>query len=98
MADRLFTKEELKKIVAYRLQRERDRLDRVFENTLKRCMAAVHLTLYQEMCATKRDMAAEMKDTLLSRVTEPDFKEQPPISPMENPAQEKSPAGGGDGQ
>lgn len=97
MANRLFTQEELNRIVASRLQRERDRLDRKFEDTLKRCMAAVHLTLYQEMCAMKRDMAAEMKDTLLSGVSEPNAEEQPPMSPSDSTAARNTP-GGGEGQ
>ena len=68
MADKLFSQEELNRIVAARLKRERDRMEREFENCLKRCMASIHLTLHQEMCAIKRDMAAETKDTLLSEI------------------------------
>lgn len=66
MANQRFTQEELNRIVAARLKRERERLTREFENKLKRCMAAVHLTLYQEMCSLKWEMNAETKDTLLS--------------------------------
>ena len=66
MADKLFKQDELNRIVAARVKRERDRLAREYENSLKRCMAAVHLTLHQEMLGMKRDMAAETADTLLS--------------------------------
>ena len=66
MANKLFTQKELNCIVAARLSRERERLTRDFENSLKRCMAAVHLTLHQEMLLMKRDMTAETSDTLLS--------------------------------
>ena len=50
MAKKVFTQQELNRIVAARLGRERERLTKEFEDRLKRCMAAVHLTLYQEMC------------------------------------------------
>ena len=40
MAEKLFTQEEINRIVAGRLGRERDRLAREYENSLKRCMAA----------------------------------------------------------
>ena len=66
MADKRFTQEEVNRIIATRIKRERDRLTKEFENRLKRCMAEIHLMLHQEMCALKWDMAAETKDTLLS--------------------------------
>ena len=71
MAEKLFKQAEVNRIVASRLQRERERLTREYENSLKRCMAAVHLTLHQEMCSMKNDMEAETqfaltKDTLWS--------------------------------
>ncbi len=66
MADRCFTQDEVNKIVAARLNRERERLTKEYENSLKRCMAAVHLTLYQEMCSLKRELDAETKDPLRS--------------------------------
>ena len=65
MAEKLFTQEELNRIVAARLKRERGRLAGTFENSIKRCMAAVHLTLHQELHSMKRDMAAETVGTLL---------------------------------
>ena len=60
-----FTQDEVNRIVASRVKREQERLTKDFENRLKRCMASVHLTLHQEMCAMKRDMAAEMLEALL---------------------------------
>lgn len=64
MAKKVFTQDELNRIVASRVKRERERLARDYENSLKRCMAQIHLMLYQEMCSTKRDMASETKDPL----------------------------------
>lgn len=66
MADRYFTQDEVNKIVAARLNREREHMTKEYENTLKRCMAAIHLTLYQETCALKRELDAETKDPLWS--------------------------------
>lgn len=66
MADKYFKQDEVNKIVAARLNRERERLTKEYENSLKRCMAAVHLTLYQEMCSLKRELDAETKDPLWS--------------------------------
>ena len=66
MAEKRFTQEELNRIVAARLKRERERLTREFENKLKRCMAAVHMTLYREMCSLKWEIAAEARDPLWS--------------------------------
>lgn len=70
MAKKAFTQEELNRIVAARLGREQERLTKEFEKKLKRCMAAVHLTLYQEMCSLKREIDAETNDTLLSNINE----------------------------
>ena len=67
MAARYFTQYEVNKIVAARLNRERERLTKEYENILKRCMAAVHLTLYQEMCSLKRELNTETKDPLWSQ-------------------------------
>ena len=66
MADKYFKQDEVNKIVAARLNRERERLTKEYENSLKLCMAAVHLTLYQEMCSLKRELDAETKDPLWS--------------------------------
>lgn len=65
MSAKRFTQEEVNRIVAMRVKREQERLSKDFENRLKRCMASVHLTLHQEMCAMKRDMAAEAPEALL---------------------------------
>ncbi len=80
MAKKAFTQEELNRIVAARLGREQERLTKEFEKKLKRCMAAVHLTLYQEMCSLKREIDAETNDTLMSDLTEIS-KEQPSDMP-----------------
>lgn len=66
MANKVFTQDELNRIIAFRVKRERERLARDYETSLKRCMAQIHLMLYQEMCSTKRDMASETKDPLWS--------------------------------
>lgn len=87
MAKKAFTQEELNRIVAARLGREQERLTKEFEKKLKRCMAAVHLTLYQEMCSLKREIDAETNDTLMSDLTEIS-KEQPSDMPLQQPTQE----------
>ena len=66
MEKKSFTQDEVNRIVALRIRRERDRLTKEFESSLKRCMASIHLQLHQEMCRVKRDSAADTKDTLLS--------------------------------
>lgn len=93
MADKQFKQDEINRIVASRLKRERDRMTREFENTLKRCMAAIHLMLHQEMCSMKQDMAAETKDALLSGSSEMRSSEQPGTSCFKNPAESKETAG-----
>ena len=64
MAEKKFTQKDSNRIVAYPLKRERERTIKEYENSLKRCMAAVHLTLYQEMCSLKNELNAEMKNPL----------------------------------
>lgn len=64
MDSKKFSQEELNRIVTLRVKRERERLAKEFENKIKRCMASIHLMLHQEMCAIKRDAAAETQDTL----------------------------------
>jgi len=54
-----FSQAEVNRIVALRVKRERERLTKDFENRMKRSLASIHLTIYQEMCAVKRDAAAE---------------------------------------
>ena len=65
MNTKKFSQEEINRIVTVRIRRERERLTKEFENRIKRCMASVHLTLHQEMCAMKRDIADE-QDMLMS--------------------------------
>ena len=67
MAEKLFTQIELNKIVASRLKRERERLSRDFEKKLKRCMASVHLTIYQELCSLEKEIYPERPDTETSQ-------------------------------
>lgn len=71
-----FSQEELNRIVASRVKRERERLTAEFENRMKKCMASIHLTLHQEMCALRRDVGAETQEPLLpvekNRAVEPD--------------------------
>jgi len=62
MTDKLFTQAELNRIVAARIKRERDRLVKEYEISVKRCMASLHLMLHQELCAMKRDMTDEGKE------------------------------------
>ena len=95
MAKKTFSQDEVNKIVAARLTRERDRLTKEFENSLKRCMAAVHLNLYQEMRSLKRKSDAETLDLLRSDFTD-NFTERPTVSDSEQkyPA-DKSHKGGG---
>lgn len=64
MDTKKFSQNELNRIVAIRVRRERERLTKEFENKMKRCMASIHLLLHQEMCSFKRDMATEMQETL----------------------------------
>lgn len=66
MAEKLFTQTELNKILTQRLRRERERMSRDFEKKLKRCMASVHLTIYQELCLLKKEIDPEWNDTILS--------------------------------
>ena len=66
MAIKKFTQEELNRILVARIKRERERLLSEFECKMKRCMASVHLTLHQEMCAMKRDIATESNSFELS--------------------------------
>ena len=61
---RKFSQEEVNRIIAARVKRERERLTTDFENRIKRCMASIHLLLHQEMCAMRRDMTVEAKDPL----------------------------------
>ena len=94
MADRMFTQKELDCIVAARLARERQRLAREFENSLKRCMASVHLAIHQELLCVGREQAAGTEGPLRPGGTDP-ANERPA-----NPAQTQAapPTGGGEGK
>ena len=59
MDSKIFSQEELNRIVAVRLKRERERLTAGFANRMKKCMASIHLMLHQEMCALKGDITDE---------------------------------------
>jgi len=59
MSAKKFSQDEVNRIVALRVNRERERLTKEFENSLMRSMASIHLTLHQEMLLMKRDMTAE---------------------------------------
>jgi len=72
MKSRTYSQKEVTRIVSVRLHRERERLVRSFEKRIKRCMASLHLMLYQEMCEMKRDTAIEMQEPLLQDI---DLKE-----------------------
>lgn len=93
MAERKFSQNEVNRIVASRLNREHDRLTREYENSLKRCMAAVHLTLYQEMCALKQELDAETNDLLRSDLINPSAV-QPSGSVSKDPANQSHKGGG----
>ena len=64
MKQKSFSQEEVNRIIATRIKRERERVTKEFESRMKRCMASIHLTLHQEMCAMKRDVADEGGDEL----------------------------------
>ena len=69
MAKRTFDQNELNRIVAARLGRERERL------------TSVHLTIYQEMCSLRRAIDAETNDPLWSSSVEEQHSEQPTDRP-----------------
>ena len=64
MKQKSFSQEEVNRIIAVRIKRERERVTKEFESRMKRCMASIHLTLHQEMCAMKRDVVDEGGDEL----------------------------------
>ena len=65
---RKFSQEEVNRIVTVRVKRERERLIKEFDSRIKRCMASIHLMLHQEMCALKRELAAEAAEELLPAI------------------------------
>ena len=56
MKEKKLTQKQINKIITIRVNRERERLIKDFENRFKRCMASVHLTLHTEMKNMKREM------------------------------------------
>jgi len=70
MDSRAYSKEEVTRIVNSRLYREREKMTKDFETRMKRCMASLHLMLYQEMCEMKNDAADKMQEPPL-RAAEP---------------------------
>lgn len=66
MAGKQLKQEKVNGIVNARLKRERERLAKDFEKRLKRCMAIISQTLFQEICLIKSELESEAKDTLLS--------------------------------
>ena len=64
MSIKKFSQEEVSRIVALRLKRERERLNKEFENKMKRCIASVHLILHQEMRATEPGMTDKDQESL----------------------------------
>ncbi|HBU13060.1 MAG TPA: hypothetical protein DEB31_10185 [Clostridiales bacterium] len=76
MDKKVFSQEEVNRIVTARVSREREKLAKDFENRMKRCMASLHLMLHQELCEMKRDTTAETQEPLL-QATQPN--EQGPV-------------------
>ncbi len=95
MSKERFTQEQVNRIVAMRVKRERERLAKEFERSLKRCMASIHQQLHQEMCAMKRDFAAETKDVFSSG---PDATLRPDDFPFQKSNSGEQPMGGGERQ
>jgi len=65
MKEKKYSKEEVTRIVNARLHRQHSRLTKDFEKRMKRCMASLHLMLYQEMCEVKKDETIEMQEPSL---------------------------------
>jgi len=76
MNSKKFSQDEVNRIVAARVKRERERLAKEFENRMKRCMASLHLMLHQETREMKRDTMAETQEPSLP-ATEPGETELP---------------------
>lgn len=65
MDKKKFSQEEVNRIVAMRLKRERERLMKEFDGKLKRCMTAIHNMMRQEMCAMKREAEEEKTENTI---------------------------------
>jgi len=68
MDNKKLSQNEINRIITARVSRERERLVKDFESRMKRCMASLHLMLYQEMCEMKRDTTTEMQEPLLQDI------------------------------
>ena len=60
MNEKRLTQKQINKIITARVNRERDRLIKDFENRLKRCLASLHLLLHTEMKEMRREMASQV--------------------------------------
>ncbi|MDR0287859.1 MAG: hypothetical protein LBI03_09200 [Clostridiales bacterium] len=63
MDNRIFSQEEVNRIVVARISREREKLTKEFDNKLRRRITSIQRTL-QELCVTQQDAAAETKNSL----------------------------------
>jgi len=68
METKKLSQKEVNRIITARVSRERERLVKDFESRMKKCMASLHLMLYQEMCEMKRDATTEMQEPLLQDI------------------------------
>jgi len=59
MKTKMYSQDEVTRIVTVRLGRERERMTKDFERRIKKIMASLHLTLYQEMCEMKKESTIE---------------------------------------
>ena len=62
MSEKKFSQEEVNKIVTGRINREREKLTKDFEDKLRERMTSIQRTLL-ELCVTQRDTAADMQDS-----------------------------------
>ena len=60
MNERKITQNQINKIVTVRVNRERERLIKDFENRMKRCMASLHLLLHTEIKEIKREIGTQV--------------------------------------
>lgn len=65
MDKKKFSQEEVNRIVAIRLKRERERMIKEFDSKLKRCVTTIHSMMRQEMCAMKRENEDEKNENTL---------------------------------
>ena len=65
MDKKKFSQEEVNRIVAIRLKRERERLIKEFDSKLKRCVTSIHHMMRQEMWAMKKEEADEKTKNMI---------------------------------